>query len=171
MYKAIGPARSGIVKSPDRLTRSFLSISAVRDQYGETKNYVAVFHDISEMKTKEKQIEYMAYHDPLTGLPNRILLKDRLEHAMTRARRDEKMLQLIFIDLDNFKDVNDTAGHAQGDELLKEAAERLDHVTRASDTVARLGGDEFIIMVTDVDDMIGNHQPGQTHPGCICNPL
>ena len=132
----------------------FLSISAVRDQYGETKNYVAVFHDISEMKTKEKQIEYMAYHDPLTGLPNRTLLKDRLEHAIIRARRDTKMLQLIFIDLDNFKDVNDSAGHAQGDELLKEAAERLDNVTRASDTVARLGGDEFIIMVTDVDDMM-----------------
>ena len=132
----------------------FLSISAVRDQYGKIKNYVAVFHDISEMKTKEKQIEYMAYHDPLTGLPNRTLLKDRLEHALTRARRDTKMLQLIFIDLDNFKDVNDTAGHAQGDELLKEAAERLDGVTRVSDTVARLGGDEFIIMVTDVDDMM-----------------
>jgi diguanylate cyclase (GGDEF)-like protein len=115
---------------------------------------VAVFYDISEMKTKEKQIEYMAYHDPLTGLPNRTLLKDRLEHAITRARRDTKMLQLIFIDLDNFKDVNDSAGHAQGDELLKEAAERLDNVTRASDTVARLGGDEFIIMVTDVDDMM-----------------
>jgi diguanylate cyclase (GGDEF)-like protein/PAS domain S-box-containing protein len=132
----------------------FLSISAIRDKHGETKNYVAVFYDISEMKTKEKQIEYMAYHDPLTGLPNRTLLKDRLEHAITRARRDRKTLQLIFIDLDNFKDVNDTAGHAQGDELLKEAAERLDHVTRASDTVARLGGDEFIIMVSDVENMM-----------------
>lgn len=132
----------------------FLSISAIRDKNGETKNYVAVFHDISEMKTKEKQIEYMAYHDPLTGLPNRTLLKDRLEHAIIRARRDAKKLQLIFIDLDNFKNVNDTAGHAQGDELLKEAAERLNNATRSSDTVARLGGDEFIIMVTDVDNMM-----------------
>lgn len=132
----------------------FLSISAIRNKDGEAKNYMAVFHDISEMKTKEKQIEYMAYHDPLTGLPNRTLLKDRLEHAIIRARRDAKMLQLIFIDLDNFKNVNDTAGHAQGDELLKEAAERLDNVTRPSDTVARLGGDEFMIMVTDVDNMM-----------------
>ncbi|WP_321493789.1 EAL domain-containing protein [uncultured Desulfobacter sp.] len=132
----------------------FLSISAIRDKNGEVKNYVAVFHDISEMKTKEKQIEYMAYHDPLTGLPNRTLLKDRLEHAIRRARRDAKMIQLIFIDLDNFKNVNDSAGHAQGDELLKEAAQRLHAVTRASDTVARLGGDEFVIMVTDVDDMM-----------------
>ncbi|WP_320044697.1 EAL domain-containing protein [uncultured Desulfobacter sp.] len=132
----------------------FLSISDIQDKNGEVKNYVAVFHDISEMKTKEKQIEYMAYHDPLTGLPNRTLLKDRLEHAIIRARRGAKMLQLIFIDLDNFKNVNDTSGHAQGDELLKEAAERLDNVTRASDTVARLGGDEFVIMVTDVDNMM-----------------
>ncbi|NDY73678.1 diguanylate cyclase [Desulfobacter hydrogenophilus] len=132
----------------------FLNISAIRNKNGKAKNYMAVFHDISEMKTKEKQIEYMAYHDPLTGLPNRTLLKDRLEHAIIRARRDAKMIQLIFIDLDNFKNVNDTAGHAQGDELLKEAAERLDNVTRASDTVARLGGDEFMIMVTDVDNMM-----------------
>lgn len=132
----------------------FLSISAIRNKNGEAKNYVAVFHDISEMKTKEKQIEYMAYHDPLTGLPNRTLLKDRLEHAIIRARRDAKMLQLIFIDLDNFKNVNDTAGHARGDELLKDVAERLDNVTRASDTVARLGGDEFVIMVTGVDNMM-----------------
>ncbi|WP_020589207.1 EAL domain-containing protein [Desulfobacter curvatus] len=132
----------------------FLSISAIRNKNGDAKNYVAVFHDISEMKTKEKQIEYMAYHDPLTGLPNRTLLKDRLEHAIIRARRTAKMLQLIFIDLDNFKNVNDTAGHAQGDELLKEAAERLDNITRASDTVARIGGDEFVIMVTDVDNMM-----------------
>ncbi len=88
----------------------FLSISNIRDENGEVKNYVAVFHDISEMKSKEKQIEYMAYHDPLTGLPNRTLLKDRLEHAIIRARRDATMLQLIFIDLDNFKNVNDTAG-------------------------------------------------------------
>ncbi len=132
----------------------FLSISAIRDNSGKVNNYVAVFHDMSEMKTKEKQIEYMAYHDPLTGLPNRTLLKDRLEHAINRARRDARMLQLIFIDLDNFKNVNDTAGHAHGDELLKETAERLCKVTRTSDTVARIGGDEFVIMVTDVDDMM-----------------
>jgi len=132
----------------------FLNISAILDKNGAVKNYVAVFHDISEMKTKERQIEYMAYHDPLTGLSNRTLLKDRLEHAIIRARRDAKMLQLIFIDLDNFKNVNDTAGHAHGDELLKEAAERLCAVTRASDTVARLSGDEFVIMITDVDDMM-----------------
>ena len=132
----------------------FLSISAIRDKIGTVKNYVAVFHDISEMKTKEAQIEHMAYHDPLTGLPNRTLLKDRLKHAINRAQRDKHMVQLIFIDLDNFKNVNDTAGHAHGDELLKDAAQRLKGVTRASDTVARLGGDEFIIMVTDVDDMM-----------------
>ncbi|HRF91509.1 MAG TPA: diguanylate cyclase, partial [Desulfobacter postgatei] len=141
-------------KKSGRAYPEFLSISAIRNKNGEAKNYVAVFHDISEMKTKEKQIEYMAYHDPLTGLPNRTLLKDRLEHAIIRARRDAKRLQLIFIDLDNFKNVNDTAGHAQGDELLKEAAERLGAVTRASDTVSRLGGDEFVIMVTDVDNMM-----------------
>ncbi len=132
----------------------FLSISAVKDEHNHTKNYVAVFHDISEMKTKEKQIEHMAYHDPLTGLPNRILLKDRLEHTIAGAMRKNEMIQLLFIDIDNFKLVNDSAGHAKGDELLKEAAARMLSVTRAGDTVARLGGDEFIIMVTGINDMM-----------------
>ena len=132
----------------------FLSISAIRDKAGHVSNYVAVFHDITEMKTKDKQIEHLAYHDPLTGLANRTLFKDRLEHAVTKARRTGQMVQLIFIDLDNFKNVNDSAGHAQGDNLLKEAAKRFKAATRNSDTVARLGGDEFIIMVTDVDNMM-----------------
>jgi diguanylate cyclase (GGDEF)-like protein/PAS domain S-box-containing protein len=131
-----------------------LSISAIREEDGEIKNYVAVFHDISEMKTKEQEIEHLAYHDPLTGLPNRTLFKDRLEHAISRARRDNEMVQLILIDIDNFKLVNDSAGHAKGDELLKEAAKRMLAVTRASDTVARLGGDEFIVMVTTISDMM-----------------
>ncbi len=133
----------------------FLNISTIKDEKGETKNFVAVFHDIKEMKTKEQQIEHLAYHDPLTGLPNRALLRDRLENAIAVARRGNEMVQLIFIDLDNFKLVNDSAGHAKGDELLKEAAQRMLSVTRSSDTVARLGGDEFIIMATKVTDMMG----------------
>ncbi|MCG8617377.1 MAG: cache domain-containing protein, partial [Desulfobacterales bacterium] len=123
-----------------------LSISSIRET-GATDKYIAVFHDISEMKLKEQQIEHMAYHDPLTNLPNRALLKDRLTQAIADAQRAGEMIQILFLDLDNFKNVNDTVGHAKGDELLKETARRLTAVIRTGDTVSRLGGDEFIIMI------------------------
>ena len=123
-----------------------LSISAIGSEKDGDKKFVAVFHDISDMKLKEEQIEHMAYHDPLTGLPNRALLKDRLRKAILDAKRMGEMIQVLFIDLDNFKNVNDTIGHAKGDQLLKEAAERMLATIRASDTVSRLGGDEFVII-------------------------
>lgn len=111
------------------------------------KSIVATCHDISERKAFEEQLTQIAFHDALTGLPNRALLHDRLENAMARAQRDQHQVAAIFIDLDNFKVVNDSLGHAAGDALLKEVAARLLTTIRISDTVARLGGDEFVVML------------------------
>lgn len=129
-----------------------LSINAIRNAEGETTNYVSVFHDITEMKSKERQIEYLAYHDPLTDLPNRSLLKDRLNQAIARAQRKKNRILILFVDIDNFKNVNDSLGHATGDRMLQQVAERFRKTVRTGDTVSRLGGDEFIIMVPEVID-------------------
>ena len=111
-------------------------------------HFVAVFHDISEMKLQPEQIKHQAYHDALTGLPNRLLARDRLTMANANAKRHQHRLAVFFIDLDNFKNVNNNLGHATGDLLLQKVAKHLQHLFREEDTVARLGGDEFLILVT-----------------------
>ena len=132
-----------------------LSINAIRSMDGETRNYVAVFRDISDMKAREEQIRHLAFHDPLTDLPNRSLLKDRLRKAIGTAKRNKDKILLIFLDLDHFKAINDSLGHAVGDQLLKEMARRLIRATREVDTVCRLGGDEFIVMAPNIRDEHG----------------
>lgn len=127
-----------------------LSISAVKDQDGTVSNYVAVFHDISDMKLKDKQIEHQAYHDALTGLPNRALAHDRLSVAITHAKRDGSSVVVLFMDLDNFKKINDSLGHSLGDMLLKKVGSRLKRFFSDADTIARLGGDEFLIIIEGV---------------------
>ncbi len=129
-----------------------LSISAIRNSSGEPTHYVAVFHDITEMKSKEEQLQFQAHHDALTGLPNRALLLDRITIAIAHAKRLETRIALFFIDLDNFKTINDSLGHALGDRLLQRTTTRITNVFREQDTIARLGGDEFVIMVEDVTD-------------------
>ena len=113
--------------------------------------YVAMFSDISAIKTTQHRIEFMATHDELTGLPNRTLLTDRLKHGITQAARTNHKLALLFIDLDNFKNINDSLGHDVGDLMLKEASLRLKACVRDADTLARLGGDEFVALLVDVD--------------------
>ncbi|MCC9000874.1 MAG: PAS domain S-box protein [Candidatus Contendobacter sp.] len=127
------------------------SISVVKDADGCVTHYVAVFSDISEKKRSESQLSFLTHHDPLTGLPNRVLFTDRLDHNIHRAIRDNVQLAVLFIDLDHFKSVNDTLGHPLGDELLQIIARQLEQTVRASDTLARLGGDEFILLIEDID--------------------
>jgi diguanylate cyclase (GGDEF)-like protein/PAS domain S-box-containing protein len=112
---------------------------------------LCIMRDITQHKNALETISHMAYHDALTGLPNRELLNDRLEMAIARANRENQMLALLSLDLDNFKNINDTMGHMSGDHLLQKVSERLLHVVRKTDTVARMGGDEFIILQQDVN--------------------
>ncbi|HOB45865.1 MAG TPA: EAL domain-containing protein [Zoogloea sp.] len=128
-----------------------LSISAVHDKGGRITHYVAVFSDITERKASEARIAFLAQHDPLTGLPNRTLLHDRLEQALAHAARHGKRIALMFLDLDRFKTINDSLGHMMGDRLLQGVAQRLTHCIRETDTVSRQGGDEFLIVLTDIE--------------------
>lgn len=126
-------------------------ITPLLDDAGQITHYIAIQNDITARNHEEKKIHQLAYHDFLTGLPNRALFLDRLTHAMTAAHEQHKPLVLMFIDLNGFKKINDTLGHAVGDLLLVAVAERLRAAIRQTDTVARLGGDEFTILLTDVD--------------------
>ncbi|MTW10400.1 EAL domain-containing protein [Pseudoduganella eburnea] len=126
------------------------SISAIRDSAGRVSNYIGIVTDITERKKSEEHTRHLAEHDFLTDLPNRVLLLDRLRLALAAARRNHAMLAVLFLDLDRFKMVNDTLGHAVGDRLLKEVASRLVHCVREADTVSRQGGDEFILLLSDV---------------------
>jgi diguanylate cyclase (GGDEF)-like protein/PAS domain S-box-containing protein len=130
----------------------WLTINTVLDEQRQAVNYVGVFTDISQLKRSEAQLEHMAHHDPLTDLPNRLLLIARLDHAMQRAQRDGTAVAVLFVDLDRFKTVNDSLGHPVGDRLLQEVARVLAHCVRAEDTVARLGGDEFVVMLEGLSD-------------------
>ncbi len=126
-------------------------IAPVQDAAGRTVQYVAVKLDITERKRAEERLSHMAHHDALTGLPNRPLFDDRLRQALALARRDRQRLALLYLDLDDFKPINDRFGHAVGDRLLQEAARRISDCMRASDTVGRIGGDEFVVLLPRVD--------------------
>ena len=127
----------------------WLTVSAVRDGAGRTTHYVGIFSDISTVKEAQEQLEFLAHHDALTRLPNRTLLRERLTHGISRARRHNQQLAVLLLDLDRFKNVNDTLGHPVGDELLVEVANRIRARIRADDTLARLGGDEFVLLLED----------------------
>jgi diguanylate cyclase (GGDEF)-like protein/PAS domain S-box-containing protein len=129
-----------------------LTISALRDEQGVVINYIGVMRDISNIKQSQQQLELLANYDPLTGLGNRNLFLTHLKAGIERAARHERKLALIFIDLDNFKVINDTLGHDVGDVLLAEVARRLKGAVRQEDIVCRLGGDEFTVYVEDFDD-------------------
>lgn len=128
------------------------SISPLRDEDGKISHYICVKEDITSHKNHERQLEYQATHDHLTGLGNRILLKDRLAQAIRHAKRSKKIVAVLLLDLDRFKMVNDSLGHATGDQLLCQVTQRLTGAVRESDTVARFGGDEFVVLLTDLNN-------------------
>ncbi|WP_163557723.1 EAL domain-containing protein [Halomonas sp. NO4] len=128
-----------------------LTINAVHDERGKLQNYVAVFSDITDRASEhQRQLEHSAYHDPLTGLPNRMLLSDRLTQALGTSRRSDKALVVVAIDLDDFKALNERYGHALGDRALELLAQRLRATLREGDTLARLGGDEFVAVIEEL---------------------
>ena len=136
-------------KSGD-LFAEMLAIDAVVDESGHVQHYVGAFTDITLIKSQQAELERIAHYDPLTGLPNRRVLADRLVQELARTRRYGRVLGICFLDLDGFKPVNDRHGHEAGDKLLIEIGRRLQEVSRAGDTVARIGGDEFVLLLCDL---------------------
>ncbi|MFW5501428.1 MULTISPECIES: EAL domain-containing protein [unclassified Maridesulfovibrio] len=130
----------------------WISIKAITDVNGEVVNYIAVFRDISEAKASQRKIQHQAYHDALTGLPNRTLLVDRIRKAIASSKDNNSCIALLFIDLDNFKNINDSLGYVIGDSVLQQAATRIREFINEKDTVSRIGGDEFVIMLKDLQD-------------------
>jgi diguanylate cyclase (GGDEF)-like protein/PAS domain S-box-containing protein len=128
-----------------------LTISSVYDSEGLPSHYVGVMTDISQLKQSEAQLEHLAHYDPLTDLPNRLLLQSRLEHALERAERHRQQVAVMYLDLDRFKNVNDSLGHPVGDELLAALARRLRERLRDDDTLGRLGGDEFLVVLENLE--------------------
>ncbi|MBK6999575.1 MAG: PAS domain S-box protein [Rhodoferax sp.] len=128
-----------------------INISAIHDHDGEVSHYVAIFSDITRAKKNEERLRYLAHYDELTGLANRFLFNNHVELALTQALRKGRQVAILFLDLDKFKSVNDTLGHRAGDTLLREVAQRLLAVLRASDTLSRFGGDEFNAVLPDLE--------------------
>lgn len=147
---------------PERLT-----ITEIKDSSGDVTQYAAVFYDITEIKQNEMQIEYKAYHDALTGLPNRQLFYDRLWQTIQHSERAKTVFALLYIDLDDFKIINDSKGHSVGDLFLKEMARRLKACARSGDTVSRLGGDEFTIIL----DKLGEEEEAALVAGRIVSSI
>ena len=136
-----------------RIYPELLTISSILDEDGKTMNYVAVFSDITSLQQATEQLEYQAHHHPLTGLPNRLMLHIRLEHSIQHAKREGEKGAILFLDLDNFKKINDSLGHNAGDEVLKEVALRLRLHSREVDTVSHLSGDEFVVILQKINSI------------------
>jgi diguanylate cyclase (GGDEF)-like protein/PAS domain S-box-containing protein len=156
LYAGRNPSLDYRVVWPDGEVRSVLTqYEVLRDESGKPTRMVGTVHDITERKALEERLEHQAFHDSLTGLPNRALFMDRLGHALARVERHEKSIAVLFLDLDDFKLVNDSFGHEVGDRLLVEVAGRLKECVRPQDTVARLGGDEFTVLLEEVENVEG----------------
>jgi diguanylate cyclase (GGDEF)-like protein/PAS domain S-box-containing protein len=124
-----------------------LTVTALHNEHGDLTGFLGIAYDVTERKRAEESIRHLAQHDALTGLPNRTLLEERLNQALVRARREMTSVALMFIDLDRFKNINDSLGHPVGDAILRNVAQRISHAVRGSDTVARMGGDEFVVLL------------------------
>jgi diguanylate cyclase (GGDEF)-like protein/PAS domain S-box-containing protein len=143
----------------------------LKNRRGQIIGTMGIAHDITDRKQAELQIRYMALHDPLTGLPNRTLLQDRLGQAIALARRNREKVAVLMLDLDHFKIVNDSLGHSVGDRLLEAVSKRLKACLRTSDIVARLGGDEFVIALPEVANNAGIEQVARKVITALCEPL
>jgi len=146
----------GEINGHDDLGRAYpiwLTINEVQDEQGNLTNYVAILTDVSEIKKSQQELEFVATHDFLTALPNRVLFQDRLEQAVARSQRTNQLGALFFLDLNRFKLINDNLGHHVGDELLRQVATRLKNMSRDTDTLSRLGGDEFTLTVEGLKDI------------------
>ncbi|MEN3111954.1 PAS domain S-box protein [Uliginosibacterium paludis] len=154
-----------------RVVPLWINISSMRDDAGRLDRYIATLYDITEQKVSQERINYLAHYDVLTDIPNRTLFADRLRHAVQNAARGPHRLALIFIDIDNFKQVNDTLGHTAGDALLCIVAERIKASTRQSDTVGRLGGDEFLVLIENVEQQLGFMQVAQKILEALSTPM
>jgi diguanylate cyclase (GGDEF)-like protein/PAS domain S-box-containing protein len=148
-----------------------LNVNVVRDEAGEVTHHVAIMTDITQLKSHQSQLEHIAYHDALTGLPNRTLLADRLQLAIAHAGRHRQRLAVVYVDLDGFKAVNDMHGHDQGDALLIAVAQRMRDVLRSEDTLARIGGDEFVAVLGDLDDDAAVETPLQRLLAAASEPV
>ena len=153
MYRTGEPGKTislKFVRKDGGIRFSDTRISALLNEKGEIVGFRGIGRDVTERRRLEQKLDEMATHDPLTGLPNRLLLNDRLAVGLTQAQRNDTRLAIMMLDLDRFKDVNDTLGHGVGDQLLRAAGERMTGLVRKSDTVARMGGDEFVLLLPQI---------------------
>ncbi|MGB0910456.1 MAG: diguanylate cyclase domain-containing protein [Nitrospirales bacterium] len=146
-------------------------LTPLLSEKGHVSNIVAILQDITSRKEAEAKIIHRVFHDPLTDLPNRVMFQDRLEQAFAQARRHQRLLAVLFIDLDSFKQINDEFGHRAGDQLLKTVAGQLSHCVRATDTVARLSGDEFTVILQDLEQVTDAQHVAQKILDCIVEPI
>lgn len=149
--RTVGVWRGELVKrcKDGSQVTDFVTVGAVRNRVGQTTHYVCVFSDIETLKERQRRLEQLAYFDSLTGLPNRLLLMDRLRQMCAAGRRHGRQLAVCYLDIDGFKSINDNLGHHAGDCVLLEVARRLSREVRSGDTVARLGGDEFVMLFSE----------------------
>jgi diguanylate cyclase (GGDEF)-like protein/PAS domain S-box-containing protein len=151
---------------------SWHTISPIyNSESGKLTHYVSIFSDITPIKRQQANVDLLAYHDPLTGLPNRLLFTERLEHALSVLARLNTQVALLFFDLDGFKDINDTLGHTVGDSLLQAVAGRMQSVLRDGDTVARFGGDEFVVLTESCESRAGLEQVAEKLIKAVSQPL
>ena len=148
-----------------------IHVAPVKDENEETIHYVAVKLDITERKRVHERLAYLAHHDALTGLPNRALFFERVAEALAQARLNRTRLALLFVDLDRFKPINDSCGHAAGDQVLRNVARRMTDSVSSSDTVGRIGGDEFVVLLRNIDDADGALRVGHRIHGELDRPF
>ena len=149
----------------------WLSISTIKDNEGKLNNYIAVFSDISMIKKTEEELRFLAHHDPLSKLPNRLMFEERLNHALEQCHRHKERVALFSIDLDRFKQINDTFGHPHGDLLLQKVAKRLKNLLREEDMVARISGDEFVVILENIKSDYDTAQIAQKILDDISSPM